>query len=120
APPGADRSETSLSTQSQRRDCPSSGWAVSFATGHEGMSERPITYYDWRPAELTLLEEDVTVLMRAGVPDSDPLGPAPGLLVDEATIEPGERVLVLEPSSGALTIATAWQAETGQVDALCS
>lgn len=84
------------------------------------MSERPINYYDWRPAELTLLEEDVTVLMRAGVPDSDPLGPAPGLLVDEATIEPGERVLVLEPSSGALTIATAWQAETGQVDALCS
>lgn len=84
------------------------------------MSEQQPDYYEWRPAELTLLEEDVTILMRAGLPDSDPLGPAPGLLVDEATVEPGDRVLVLEPNSGALSLAAAWQADAGHVDSLCS
>ncbi|HBY95067.1 MAG: methyltransferase [Ardenticatenaceae bacterium] len=84
------------------------------------MPELQPDYYEWYAAELTLLEEDVTILMRTGLPDSDPLGPAPGLLVDEATIEPEDRVLVLEPNSGALSLATAWQADAGHVDVLCS
>lgn len=84
------------------------------------MADQPQAgYYDWTPVELTLLEEDVTLLMRAGLPDSDPLGPAAGLLVDEAPVEPESRVLVLEPSSGALSLAAAWQAEGGQVTVLC-
>lgn len=76
-------------------------------------------YYEWTAAELTLLEEDVTVMMRAGLPDGDPLGPAAGLLVDEAAVEPEDRVLVLEPNSGALSLAVARQAEAGHVTVLC-
>ncbi|HYN87317.1 MAG TPA: methyltransferase [Ardenticatenaceae bacterium] len=76
-------------------------------------------YYEWRPAELTLLEEDETILMRPGLPDSDPLGPAAGLLVDEATVEATDRVLVVEPNSGALSLAAVRQATEGRVDVLC-